>query len=335
MGAQPKTECFALGADAYYEKPFEVETICAAVSAWLYRTEGNLRESRRDHLTGLPNRAAFREAFARTLSLAGRRGEPVSAAILDLDRFKYVNDTFGHAAGDEVLRRAAAVLTGALRKSDLLARWGGEEFVALFPNTALEGAGMAVRKALEALSAQKFQAPGGRSFHVTFSAGVTEVVPAWSVEESIAEADRFLYMAKAQGRNCVLTAKDKPVLQPRSILLAEADETVAAIIKARLGREGFGIRHVVDGPAALEALKTEAFSLCILDAKLAGQDGMQLLSTLRAQPSTSALHILLLTSLGKEKDIARGFQLGADDYLVMPFSPLELVARVRNILRKA
>ena len=132
-----------------------------------------------------------------------------------------------------------------------------------------------------------------------------------------------------------VTAKDKPVLQPRSILLAEADETVAAIIKARLGREGFGIRHVVDGPAALEALKTGAFSLCILDAKLAGQDGMQLLSTLRAQPSTSALHILLLTSLGKEKDIARGFQLGADDYLVMPFSPLELVARVRNILRKA
>ncbi|HKP96532.1 MAG TPA: response regulator [Fibrobacteria bacterium] len=334
LGAQPKTECFALGADAYYEKPFEIETICAAVSAWLYRTEGNLRESRRDHLTGLPNRAAFREAYARNISLAGRRGEPVSACILDLDRFKYVNDTFGHAAGDEVLRRASAILTGALRKSDLLARWGGEEFVALFPNTGLDGAGMAVRKALEALSAQKFTASGGRTFHVTFSAGVTEILPGWTVEEAIAEADRFLYLAKAQGRNCVLTSTDKPAHQPRSILLAEGDETVAAIIKSRLGREGFGINHLSDGAAAVEAAATGAYSMCILDAKLAGLDGMQLLPKLRSTRAAANLPILLLTSLGKEKDIARGFQQGADDYLVKPFSPLELVARVRNILRK-
>jgi diguanylate cyclase (GGDEF)-like protein len=334
LGAQPKTECFALGADAYYEKPFEVETICAAVSAWLYRTEGNLRESRRDHLTGLPNRAAFREAFSRNISLASRRGERVSAAILDLDRFKYINDTFGHGTGDEVLRRASAILTGALRKSDLLARWGGEEFVALFPNTGQEGAAMAARKALEALAAQTFTASGDRTFHVTFSAGVTEVGPGWTVEEAIAEADRFLYLAKAQGRNCVLTSLDKPAHQPRSILLAEGDETVATIVKGRLGREGFGIKHVSNGEAALEAVGTGAYSMCILDAKLAGSDGLQLLPRLRSAQAAANLPILLLTSLGKEKDIARGFQLGADDYLVKPFSPLELVARVRNILRK-
>jgi DNA-binding response OmpR family regulator len=74
--------------------------------------------------------------------------------------------------------------------------------------------------------------------------------------------------------------------------------------------------------------------MCILDARLAGLDGMQLLAKLRSTQATSNFPILLLTSLGKEKDIARGFQQGADDYLVKPFSPLELVARVRNILRK-
>jgi two-component system, cell cycle response regulator len=304
------------------------------VSAWLYRTEGNLRESRRDHLTGLPNRAAFREGYARNVSLSNRRGEPVSAAILDLDHFKRINDTFGHAAGDEVLRRTGAILTGALRKSDLMARWGGEEFVALFPNTSMEGAGMAVRKALEALSAQVFTASGGRTFHVTFSAGVTEIGPQWTVEEAIAEADRFLYLAKAQGRNCVLTSGDKPSHTPKSILLAEPDETVSAIIKSRLGREGFGMKHVTDAAAVVAETATGAYSMCILDAKLASLDGMQLLAKLRATQATSTFPILLLTSLGKEKDIARGFQLGADDYLVKPFSPLELVARVRNILRK-
>ncbi len=335
LGAQPKTECFALGADAYYEKPFEVETICAAVSAWLYRTEGNLRESRRDHLTGLPNRAAFREAYLRNVSLASRRGESITVAILDLDRFKFVNDNYGHAAGDEVLRRTGAVLTGAFRKSDLLARWGGEEFVVLFPNTSLEGACNAVRKALEALSAQKFQGPGGKEFHVTFSAGVAEVTPSISMEEAIAEADRFLYLAKAQGRNRVLSSKDETSHQPRAILLAEGDETVAAIVKNRLGREGFTIKHFSDGPAALEAAMSGGYSLCVLDAKMPGMDGLGLLAKLRATPVCSNLPVLLLTSLGKEKDIARGFQLGADDYLVKPFSILDMVARVRNILRKS
>jgi two-component system, cell cycle response regulator len=335
LGAQPKTECFALGADAYYEKPFEVETICAAVSAWLHRTEGNLRESRRDHLTGLPNRAAFREAYSRNVSLASRRGESTTVAILDLDRFKFVNDTYGHAAGDEVLRRTGAVLIGALRKSDLLARWGGEEFVALFPNTGLEGAVNAVRKALEALSEQKFTGPGERNFHITFSAGLAEVQANCSLEDAIAEADRFLYQAKAQGRNCVVSSQDKTSQQPRSILVAESDETVATIIRSRLGREGFNIKVFPDGATALEAAISGGYSLCILDAKLPVLDGMQLLAKLKASPACAHLPVLLLTSLGKEKDIARGFQLGADDYLVKPFSPLDMVARVRNILRKA
>src|SRR5690606_20811277 len=142
------------------------------------------------------------------------------------------------------------------RKSDLLARWGGEEFVALFPNTSLEGAGNAVRKALEALSAHVFASSDGRAFHVTFSAGVTQVAPAWTVDEAIAEADRYLYLAKAQGRNCVVSAGDEPYHQSRSILLADADETVSAIIKARLGREGFGIRQVSGAGSAVEAAAT-------------------------------------------------------------------------------
>jgi diguanylate cyclase (GGDEF)-like protein len=335
LGAQPKTECFALGADAYYEKPFEVETLCAAISSWLYRTEGSLRESRRDVLTSLPNRAAFREAYQRNASLASRRGEPLSVAILDLDRFKYINDTFGHATGDEVLRASAGIMASALRKSDLIARWGGEEFVALFPNTSVEGAALAVRKALEALSARTFEASGGRTFQVTFSAGVAEAAGGIPVEEAVAEADRFLYQAKAQGRNAVVTPKDRPVHAPKAILLVEAEESVAAIVRHRLGREGFVIRVAADGASALEAATRGGFSLAIVDARLPGEGGVELLTRLRSTAGAAGLPILLLTSLGREKDVALGFQLGADDYLVKPFSPLELLARVRNLLRKA
>jgi PleD family two-component response regulator len=97
---------------------------------------------------------------------------------------------------------------------------------------------------------------------------VSEVATNITLEEAIAEADRFLYIAKAQGRNCVVSSKDNSAPQPRTILLAEGDDTIATIIKSRLGREGFNIKHFTDGPAALEAAKSGGYSLCILDAKL-------------------------------------------------------------------
>ncbi len=335
LGSQTKTECFALGADAYFEKPFEIDTLSAAVSAQLHRSEVNLREARVDHLTGLPNRAAFREAFIRQSSLAGRKQEPLTVAIMDLDRFKQVNDNHGHAVGDEVLRQSALIVRESLRRSDLLARWGGEEFVALFPETNLEGAAAAVRKAAAVLREHEFSGAGGQPFRVTLSAGLALVEEKHTVGEAIAEADRFLYNAKSQGRNRVLSSLD-PIEEPsRELLVAEADETVAGIMKSRLGREGFRITHCSDGDSLLEAARQGSFSLCIFSSNLQDGRGVEWLERLRQIPNCSGMPILLLTALGHDKDIAKGFQFGADDYLVKPFSPLELVARVRNLLRKS
>ncbi len=335
LGAQPKTECFALGADAYFEKPFEIDTISAAVSAQLQRTEINMRESRSDNLTGLPNRAAFKEAFGRQSSLALRKGESLSVGILDLDRFKFINDTYGHGMGDDVLRRTAKIVGATLRKSDLLARWGGEEFVMLLPNTDAEGASNAVRKALEALREERFTGPGDKFFQVTFSAGIAELKEGESVDDIIAEADRFLYLAKSQGRNRVFTAKDKAPIVSKTIMLAADDETVVAIVKNRLGREGFQISHFAEAGLALAACMQEQFSVCIVDVKVPKMGGIELLTQLRASAAMSKTPIILLTSAGKEKEVAKGFELGADDYLVKPFSPFELLARIRNVLRRA
>jgi len=103
----------------------------------------------------------------------------------------------------------------------------------------------------------------------------------------------------------------------------------------RLGREGLRhIKQVTDGATAVSEVSTGAYSMCILTPSWRASTAVQLLTKLRSTQATSSFPILLLTSLGKEKDIARGFQLGADDYLVKPFSPLELVARVRISLRK-
>ncbi len=335
IGVQPKTECFALGADAYFEKPFEIDTLSVTVSSWLHRSEGALRESRRDALTGLPNRPAFREAFARHASLAQRKGEPLAVAILDLDRFKRVNDTFGHRVGDDVLRRTAAVISRSLRKSDFLARWGGEEFVVLFPNTDVEGAANAMRKSLECLQAEEFQPPEGALFHVSFSAGVAAVDSEVGVDEVVAAADKHLYLAKAGGRCRVVTHRDQPGEQPQSVLLGVGNSAVAEVIRYRLQRDGFEVEHTRDAPGMITAVRGREFSVAILDANLPGQKDLELVNALRAGHGSRRLAVLLLTTPGEERILSRGFELGVDDYIVEPFSPMELLTRVRSLVRRA
>jgi diguanylate cyclase (GGDEF)-like protein len=208
-GPQPTTECLALGADDYFEKPFDPIALSMAISAKLQRSAELIRESRQDLLTGLPNRAAFAEAFERARLLAARLGQPLSLAIMDLDGFKAINDRYGHTSGDEILRRAASTIASCLRKSDLLARWGGDEFVALFTNTDPAGAALALDKARLALRSERLVGPDGAAADITMSGGVAKVGASARVEDAVAEADRFLYLAKGAGRNRVVSQADE------------------------------------------------------------------------------------------------------------------------------
>ena len=203
-----KVECFALGADDYFEKPFDPDTLALSVTAKLQRWGEVSWETLHDTLTSLPNRASFTESFALLSSLSIRQEQSLCLAILDLDRFKLVNDTYGHVMGDEVLKRLAALLTSSLRKSDIVARWGGEEFVVLFPNTGLEGSTNALQKALERVRAVEFRTRDDRTFSVTFSAGIVEIQTNISLETAVDQADQLLYKAKSEGRNRILAAEE-------------------------------------------------------------------------------------------------------------------------------
>ena len=151
-----------------------------------------------DVLTGIPNRRAAETELAKALALSDRAGTPLCVALFDIDHFKHVNDEFGHAAGDEVLRRVAAVLAGAKRLTDTVARWGGEEFVAVLP-VQLEGA-LAFCERIRTLVAE-VECPGVG--HVTLSAGVAERGTREPADVLLRHADAGLYAAKARGRNRV------------------------------------------------------------------------------------------------------------------------------------
>lgn len=155
--------------------------------------------SRTDHLTGLHNRRHIEEHLRGLRSAARRHGHPLSVLVVDVDHFKDVNDSVGHAGGDEVLVEVARRLGVAVRTEDLVGRWGGEEFIVLAPHTDLPAAA-ALGERLRAAVGGTPLLGGGRELTVTISVGAAA---GGGDDDLVARADRLLYAAKAAGRDRV------------------------------------------------------------------------------------------------------------------------------------
>ncbi len=158
------------------------------------------RQAREDALTGLPNRRQFEEALARDFALARRGAHPLCLALLDIDHFKRINDSWSHSVGDQVLREVGAVLEGERRSSDLVARLGGEEFALLMPDTLLEEAQLVCERLQAAFHARSRWA-GLETLQVTFSIGVVALRREDTGEDLYRRADAALYQAKHDGRD--------------------------------------------------------------------------------------------------------------------------------------
>ena len=175
-------------------------------------------QATQDPLTGLRNRRAWETEAEREIAKALRSGSPLAVAMFDLDRFKAVNDRYGHGVGDEVLRLVGDLLSGSLRTTDLPARLGGDEFVLLLPDTALDDA---VRLA-EALVGRLLRGSAAPGFPTTVSVsvGVAAMPPASSLRELVAMADAAMYAAKRGGGACVRAAEGGYARKPRPYLVS-------------------------------------------------------------------------------------------------------------------
>ncbi len=156
-----------------------------------------------DPLTGLYNRREYEMLFTHEIERARRADTPLSVCIVDLDHFKKVNDTYGHGAGDEVLRRTAGLLKDKLRSMDIVGRLGGEEFIILLPQTTIDQAAMIGNRILEALAATDIDT-GAAIIRITATIGISQMIPSDpNFNAIIQRADEALYRGKETGRNRV------------------------------------------------------------------------------------------------------------------------------------
>jgi diguanylate cyclase (GGDEF)-like protein len=202
--SEEKIEGLELGATDYITKPFDPAELRARVRASL-RTKGLVdllaRKAMIDGLTGLWNRAYLDARLNSELSAARRTGRPLSCIMCDVDRFKFINDTYGHSFGDEVLRAVAQAIAGSCRTEDIVCRYGGEEFAILLPGTSLEDAAQLAERLRVVVEGMALTCRD-QTVSVTCSFGVAN--PGQSVPPSVIElADQALYRAKHSGRNRV------------------------------------------------------------------------------------------------------------------------------------
>ena len=207
---------FVLGAVDYITKPFSASVVMLRVGHQL-RLLRLLREvynlSVEDVLTGLGNRRHFNNVLLQEWQRSARQQLPVGFMVLDIDNFKKFNDTYGHLAGDSVLKSTAELIkAGAARATDHVARWGGEEFAIILPETDLNGTLTVAENIRQSIVSTVFELEGNVSTSITVSIGVHSIIAEtdspYTLKNFISDTDAALYEAKNQGRNRVVAFKE-------------------------------------------------------------------------------------------------------------------------------
>ncbi|MCF7811562.1 response regulator [bacterium] len=324
-----KTECYALGATAYFEKPFNADTLAAVVSNTLqFRADQAFQDVKQPL-------EEIRDTRREPDSWADRLKKKLSIGIIKIDYFKSMQDNYGEELTNRILKRVYNIIRKSFRKTDHLDQSVDAEFIAVFTDTAVEDAVIALNKALENVRAELFQTVEGEIFQVTFSAGVAELKKGMTIKNAAAEANTYLQYVISSGGNRILCSKIMTEKSRGRIIIAEDDDLIASVVKHRLEQDGFDVLHFRDGESAFSAAKDGSISLFIMDTRLPIMDGFELLKNIRSIKNFARVPIVLLGASGKEEDVVRGFKLGADDFIQKPFSPGELKARINRLLMKS
>lgn len=284
----------------------------------------------RDVLTGAYNRRYFEEKVKNMSLNAG-------VAVIDLDDFKLFNDTYGHDGGDLVLTTVVNVIRHYIRRTDILVRYGGDEFLLILPGIEKEVFSQKLRMIQEKIHATHI--PGFNRRKLSVSIGGVMFTHG-RLEEAITKADRLMYMAKGH-KNIVVTRweqkQNTDKMEKRNLpqlLVVDDSEMNREILKEILGKE-YRILEACDGEEALKMLEqygTE-ISLVLLDIIMPKMDGFEVLAYMNRDKWIEDIPVIMISSEGSESYIRRAYELGASDYISRPFDTKVVYQRVINMIK--
>jgi diguanylate cyclase (GGDEF)-like protein len=326
-GPEARQDGYALGADAFVEKPFDPDELAADVTVRLGRALRAREAALTDPITGLANKAGL------DTERSGFDGG-YAIGLIEIDDFGARAERWGWDKAELVLAAIADGLRGAVGERAVLGRVGGGDFALLRAGADADALARIAEDALVAVkrvaSTDVELAPG----ELTATIGVVVGERTTPMEEALDSARRRIFRSRESSGDQVV-AEDREGAAPAGrILVAEDDAISASILVHKLTKEGLDVVRFDNGQEAYDAALAERPNLVILDVKMPGLDGFEVLDRLRKDTRFAAVPIVMLTSMGQEADVVRGFGLGADDYILKPFSPVELTARVRRLLKR-
>ena len=285
-----------------------------------------------DALTGTYNRRYYEDIASRIVGPAG-------VALLDVDDFKICNDTYGHYAGDMALKTAAKAIQSCIRESDLLIRYGGDEFLLVLPG--IPGDFLQTKLEQICTAAQMASVPGYSHFRISLSIGGTIQSLADPMENIVRRADRLMYQAKCR-KNAVmvevpgqsLAALEKLLQNKSQILLVDDSKMNRMMLKEILGGD-YSILEAENGQECLEKMQAEAgnIALVLLDINMPVMDGFEVLKAMNANHTIEDTPVIMISSEDSDAAIRRSYELGASDYVNRPFDARIVYRRVTNTIK--
>ncbi|OKP93515.1 diguanylate cyclase [Paenibacillus sp. P46E] len=337
---------YSLGVMDYMPKPLDIDLFLVLIKN-RFDLKREWQESIIvDELTGAFNRRYFNQTMKQLMSDFRRTGRIFSVALMDLDYFKLVNDTYGHLIGDEVLQTFSEVVRHSIRVEDTFCRFGGEEFALFMPNTDAVSALLVVDRIQQQLAARTFTAKK-EEFQVTFSGGITEVREVLNEPDRlIGEADQALYVSKNTGRNRTTLYSDKldtgKAESLLNVIVVDDDALIRRIVTHHFaswdpaGIDSVKVSSYASGPLFLESdwYAQGGKYIILLDGIMPELDGLEVLERIRSNYPEVNILVIMLTGRNNQRDIIHALQMGADDYVVKPFHLPELLTRIERLAHR-